>query len=231
MYDAPSDQTERRVHRALQPERTPPSICRTGASPTGISFDFPAGTSIPANGYLVVAADAACLSAAYGAIPVIGDWGGTLRDSGELIRLEDNRGNLADEVDYKPAGDWPELADGDGSSMELRHPDMDNNVPTAWADSDESQKTTMQSFTYMADFDRAAWSPLSGAQELHVHLVGDAHAVIENVSLKRSAGGPNLLVNPTVMSPDNRQLRRAGSPRAPTGPATWTVARTTPPDL
>ena len=103
---------------------------------------------------------------------MVGDWSGTLRDGGELIRLEDSNGNLADEVDYKPSGDWPELADGDGSSMELRHPDMDNNASTAWADSNESSSTTMQNFTYTADFESAKWLPVSSGQELHVHLVG-----------------------------------------------------------
>ena len=52
----------------------------------------------------------------YGAINVIGDWNGRLGNGGELIRIEDQFGNLVDQVDYRQGGDWPELADGDGSS-------------------------------------------------------------------------------------------------------------------
>ncbi|MGI9244664.1 MAG: lamin tail domain-containing protein, partial [Verrucomicrobiales bacterium] len=203
MFDAPSDQLSAEFIELYNRGASAVDLSNWRFT-AGVSFDFPVATSIPANGYLVIAADAACLSAAYGALPVIGDWGGTLRNSGELIRLEDSNGNLVDEVDYKPAGDWPNLADGDGSSMELRHPDMDNYGASAWADSDESNKTTMQEFTYTHAFERASWQPISGAQELHTHLVGDAHVIIEDVSLAPATSpGNNLIVNPTVMSPDN----------------------------
>ena len=47
------------------------------------------------------------------------------------------------------------------SSMELRHPDMDNSSPVAWADSDESNKAQFQKFTYTDIFDRVTWSPLT----------------------------------------------------------------------
>ena len=202
MYDAPSDQ--RNAEWIELYNRGGSAIDLSGWSFTsGINFDFPPGTSIDADGYLVIAADAACFTDSYGAIPVLGDWGGRLSDSGELLRLEDANGNLADEVDYLPEGDWPNMADGDGASMELRHPDMDNNAPTAWADSDESQTSDFQSFTYTADFERVPWNPLSGPQELHAHLVGDAHLIIKNVSLRRNNVGANLISNPDVMSPDN----------------------------
>jgi hypothetical protein len=53
---------------------------------------------------------------------MVGNFTGQLSNGGELVRLEDSFGNLADEIHYMPSGDWPELADGDGASMELRHP-------------------------------------------------------------------------------------------------------------
>ena len=167
----------------------------------GIRFEFPPGTTLAPGAYLVVASDAAYLRRVYGGIPVIGDWAGGLRDRGELIRLEDRFGNLVDEVDYLPGGDWPNLTKGDGSSMELRHPAMDNNVATAWADSDESQKSTMETFTYTGEFLRAPWRPLTSGQELHAHLVGDAHVILENISVTREGESENLLRNPATMSP------------------------------
>ena len=199
MYDAPSD--HRNAEFIELYNRGASSIDLSDWSFTdGVSFDFPPGTSIAPGAYLVVAADANCFTAAHGAVPVLGDWSGTLRDGGELIRLEDSNGNLADEVDYLSAGDWPNLADGDGSSMELRHPDMDNNISTAWADSDESQSAPMRNFTYTDIFERSTWQPVSGGQELHAHLVGDSHVIIENVSVKRNNAGSNLVTNPSVMS-------------------------------
>ena len=200
MFDAPSDQRNGEFIELYN--RSGDAINLTGWKFTqGVNFDFPDNTIIGGNSYLVIAHDSDCLLEAHGAINVIGNWSGTLRDSGELIRLVDNNGNVADEVDYLPEGDWPNLADGDGSSMELRHPDMHNNVPTAWADSDEANKTSMETFSYTADFFRSPWLPLTSGQELHAHLVGDSHVILENISVKLNNSGSNLVQNPGVMSP------------------------------
>ncbi|MDA7672555.1 lamin tail domain-containing protein [Akkermansiaceae bacterium] len=200
MYDAPSDQGTGEYIELYN--RGTESVDLSGWEISdGVRFDFPAGTSLPAGGYLVIAADATCLVEGHGTIPVVGDWRGGLRDGGELLRIEDQNGNLVDEVDYLPEGDWPNFADGDGSSMELRHPDMNNDISTAWADSDESQKSTMESFSYTADFLRSTWLPLTSNQELQTHLVGDAHVIIENVSVKQNNSGSNLVQNPGTMSP------------------------------
>ncbi len=200
MYDAPSDHgtgefIELYNRGAQSVDLTDWKIC------DGVRYDFPAGTTLAPGGYLVIAADTSCMSEAHPGISFLGNWSGGLSDGGELLRIEDQNGNLVDEVDYLPEGDWPNLADGDGSSMELRHPDMNNDVGTAWADSDESQKSTTQTFTYTEDFRRSTWLPLTSGQELHVHLVGDSHVILENISVKRDNTGSNLLLNPTVMSP------------------------------
>ena len=204
MFDAPSDQRGQEYIELFN--RGASSVDLDGWRFTsGIGFDFPPGTSIAPGGFLVIAADAATLNSSYAGLAAIGDWSGTLRDRGELLRLEDSNGNLADEVDYLPEGDWPNMADGDGASMELRHPDMNNNVATAWADSDESNKSEFRSFVYTADFENASWQGLNaitGAQELHAHLVGDSHIIIKNVSLRRNNTGANLISNAATMSPD-----------------------------
>lgn len=199
MFDAPSDHLNGEYIELYN--RSGDAINLSGWRFTeGISFDFP-DTIIGGNSYLVIAADSDCLLAAHGAINVLGNWKGTLRDSGELIRLVDNNGNMADEVDYLPSGDWPNLADGNGSSMELRHPDMNNNVATAWTDSDEANKSPMETFSYTADFIRSSWLPLTSGQELQAHLVGDSHLILENISVRLNNSGSNLLRNPGVMSP------------------------------
>ncbi|MGC6426311.1 MAG: lamin tail domain-containing protein [Akkermansiaceae bacterium] len=202
MFDAPSDQRADEFIELYN--RSGETIDLSGWKfSAGVSFDFPEGTTLAPGGYLVVAADTDCFSAAHPDVPALGNWRGRLRDRGELIRLVDEIGNMVDEVDYLPEGDWPNLADGDGSSMELRHPDMNNNDSTAWADSIESDKSEMETFTFTENFRRSPWLPLSGAQELHAHLVGDAHVIIENVSLKRNNAGSNIIQNGTVMSPDD----------------------------
>lgn len=203
MYDAPSNHGSGEFIELYN--KGSETINLTGWRITeGVRFDFPDGTQMGPKSYLVIAADASYLNSAHNGLTAIGNWAGKLRDGGELIRIEDGNGNLVDEVDYLPEGDWPNLADGDGSSMELRHPDMDNKNASAWADSDESQKAAMQKFTYTGDFERSRWLPLTSGQELHAHLVGDAHVILENISVKLNNSGVNLLRNPDIMSPNNQ---------------------------
>jgi Lamin Tail Domain/CotH kinase protein len=200
MFDAPSDGRSSEFIE-LYNRGTAPVDLGGWSFVDGVSFDFPPGTSLAPGAFLVVAANPAFMAASYGGLQTLGPFSGQLSDAGELLRLEDNRRNLADQVDYLPAGDWPELADGDGSSMELKHPDMDNSFPTAWADSDEADKAPFQSFTYTAPFQQVSWSALSSGQELHTFLVGDAHVVLKNVSLRLNGAGANLVMNPATMSP------------------------------
>ena len=160
----------------------------------GVDFDFPAGTSIAAGGYLVVGLDTAYLQATYPGATIVGPWSGSLSNNGELLRLIDQYGNLADDVYFKIGGDWPDLAAGLGSSLELVNPNADNSVPSAWRDSDESNKTAWQTYTITG-----TWSQLNvlGAvtdhKELHLMLAGDSHVALRNFNLRPSAGGANLL--------------------------------------
>lgn len=170
-----------------------------------VSFDFPAGSTIPAGGYLAIAADRDHILQAYGGVNVIGNYSGKLRNDGELIRLLDANGNLADEVDYKSGGDWPVLANGDGSSMELINPDMDNSRSSAWRDSDESQKSTFKTFTHSdtyLDFADERIGNVNDYKEFHFHLVGDSHLVLKNITLQKNGAGSNILNNSAQMSPN-----------------------------
>ena len=114
----------------------------------GINYDFPAATSIPAGGYLVVAKDAAALSVKFPSVTIIGDYSGQLGNGGDDIVLEDSVGNPADEVTYFDSRKWHDKADGGGSSLELIDPDSDNSQANAWAASDESARSSWQSYSY-----------------------------------------------------------------------------------
>ena len=111
-----------------------------------VHFKFPRGTQIPAQGFLVIASDAARMKQIYGAIPAIGNFSGKLHNLGDLVRLIDQRGNLVNQVDFKAGGDWPTLAKGGGSSVELINPWMDNSLSSAWRDSDETAKSKMRQY-------------------------------------------------------------------------------------
>lgn len=114
----------------------------------GVRYHFSPGQTIPPGGYLVVAEDAAFLRTLYPDVPIVGNFAGRLSRRGERLVLLDPTGNPADEVQYFDRGDWPGYADGGGSSLELRDPNADNAAPQAWAASDESGKTTWQTYSY-----------------------------------------------------------------------------------
>jgi hypothetical protein len=172
----------------------------------GVDFVFPAGTSLSPAGYLVLAADAAWMTATYGAIPVIGDFQGQLSNSGEKIRLVDANGNLANQVDYKTGGSWPDLADGGGASLELINPSMDNSLASAWQASDETGKTSFQHYSYSDVYRQLNPPDFSGAvtdsKELHLYLVGDSEVVLQNIQLRQNGTGSNVITNGNRMSPN-----------------------------
>ena len=167
----------------------------------GIDFDFPGNATIPARGYVVVAGSAAFIRQNYSGATVFGDWSGKLGNKGDLIRLVDSVGNLADEVDYKVGGDWPDLAGGQGSSLELIHPAMDNRRASAWRDSDESNKSSFQTYSVTGTYaqSRADGSP-TDYKELHLFNAGDGRTDLRDIALTPAAGGANLLTNVGVIS-------------------------------
>src|SRR5262245_53598566 len=86
-------------------------LCNTGAVAVNVSgwqftsvvnFTIPAATpSIPAGGFLVVAANAAAFSAKYPTVTnFVAGWTGALSNSANSIELKDNLGVKIDEVDY-----------------------------------------------------------------------------------------------------------------------------------
>ena len=159
----------------------------------GVSFRFPAGAIIEAGGYVVIAANEKVTRKAFPQANVIGQYAGNLSNDNELLRIEDSWGNLVDEVHYHTGGDWPTKAGGLGSSMELRHPGMNNDFPTAWADSDESAKGEWTSFTIVDRYNQLrTMGSESSWKELHMHGVGDCEIAFRDMEFSTS-GGTNLL--------------------------------------
>ena len=104
----------------------------------GISFNIPSGTIIPANGYLVIAHNAARLRPNYpnlNFVNTLGDFSGSLGNGGDRVELnfpdeitstnslgqfETNKIHImVDELTYGPGGRWGTYAGGGGSSLEL----------------------------------------------------------------------------------------------------------------
>jgi hypothetical protein len=146
----------------------------------GIEFTFAPGTSIAPGGYLVVAKLPDALRALHPNVTIVGPYSGNLAGSGELVELLDATGNPADSVRYFDDGRWDSVADGGGSSLELRDPFADNTRGEAWAGSDESSLSSWQTYSYRGvpsgDLVPARWNEfvlgLFGAGEI---LLDDLH--------------------------------------------------------
>lgn len=99
-------------------------------------FVLPAGTVIPAGGFLVLARDTAVFRDHFPEQgPAVGDLGFGLSGDGEHLRLYNLLGELVDEVTYGSAPPWPPAADGEGPTLELIDATHDNRLAASWAPS------------------------------------------------------------------------------------------------
>lgn len=97
-------------------------------------FEFPAGTSLPAGGYLVIARLLDRFQERFPQVsPVIGDLGFGLSSQGESVRLYQANGALHDVVTFQANDPWPQEANGQGPTLELTNPNADNRLAENWA--------------------------------------------------------------------------------------------------
>ena len=153
----------------------------------GIEYGFAAGTMIGPGEYLVVAKNAAAMAARYPAIDVVGDFSRSLSNASDLIVLKDGNKNPADRVRYYDGGRWPGYADGGGASLELRDPDADNSLAEAWAASNESGKSTWQTYSYRGV--AAAGIGPENFNELVLGLLDAGEVLLDDVSVVEDPDG------------------------------------------
>ncbi len=97
----------------------------------GISHTFPAGASIAAGEYVVVAKTAATYA---GQGYQVFQWSdGDLSNGGETLSLTDGLTGIIDAVAYDDEGAWPTAPDGGGPSLSLLSPALDNSLAASWA--------------------------------------------------------------------------------------------------
>ena len=101
-----------------------------------IDYTFPAGTTITALGYLVVAPVPADVQTAYGITGVLGGFTNRLSNGSGLLRLRDRSDSVLAEVNYSDEPPFPASADGAGHSLVLARPSYGEGSAMAWAASD-----------------------------------------------------------------------------------------------
>ena len=104
----------------------------------GSFFGIPGGTTIAPGGYLLLVEDESKFNAIHpGVNNYIGEFGFEprgfgLSGGGELITLKNADGELIDEVDYDDNSPWPTEADGDGPTLQLISPNLNNALAQSW---------------------------------------------------------------------------------------------------
>jgi hypothetical protein len=100
-------------------------------------FIIPEGTTLEPNQYLVLTKNDDDFSTFFPDVTnKIGDFDFGLSGGGELIRLYDNNGLIVDQVQYDDEDPWPTEPDGNGPTLELINPNIENNLGENWAASE-----------------------------------------------------------------------------------------------
>ena len=130
----------------------------------GIQYTFPANTTLEPDGQLVVAENPTELRRKFklSASVVFGPYINRL-SNGEVLTLRDAADQRVDRVDYGSGFPWPTAASGAGSSMELIHPLLDNDLAGSWRSSG-MQVVAGEVVTFIAA-GRSGWRYREGTSE------------------------------------------------------------------
>lgn len=177
----------------------------------GIDFTFATNATLAPGGYLVLARNRARMLANYPALnpsSVVGDFQGSLRNSGERLALEmpttyvttNLQGVVRTNTVYVTVSDfvwgtggrWGEWSDGGGSSLELIDLNADPRQASSWADSDETTKAPWTLVTTTATLDNSNWTNWNSLQ---IYLQDKGECLVDDVAVS-IVGGSNLVSNP-----------------------------------
>jgi len=105
-------------------------LFNSGANPVDLTgwrldkFQFPDGTIVEGNGFVVVAQNPEAFAKAFGR-KALGPLPGKLSNEGEELTLTDASDRIVEQLKYGAGFPWPTASAGGGSSMERVHPDLD----------------------------------------------------------------------------------------------------------
>ena len=102
------------------------------------TYVFPENTIIQEESYLVIVKDIDDFSASFSEISnYVGEFDFGLSSSSDAIRIFNSEMVIQDEVYYTSSFPWPDLGNGDGYTLELISPSLDNSLPESWTNFNE----------------------------------------------------------------------------------------------
>ncbi|MDB5323662.1 MAG: Inner spore coat protein [Phycisphaerales bacterium] len=131
-YHAPDDLNDLQWVELYNPTDAPVDLAGWSLGKAIGAYTFPAGTTIPAHGYVITAKDPALFKKHYPGQAALGPWPKRLSHSGAQIDLTDAAGKVIDRARYKDAAPWPVAADGYSASLERISPAAPGDEPANW---------------------------------------------------------------------------------------------------
>ena len=105
-------------------------------------FIIPENQVLESGAYLVLCKDSLAFTDNFPNVSnFIGEFDFGLNGGGELVRLFNAEELPVDEVNYNDSSPWPLEPDGNGPTLELIHPSLDNDLGVNWATSDNNGGT------------------------------------------------------------------------------------------
>ncbi len=139
-----------------------------------VEIELPRGTSIPADGFLLVAADAARIRERVAASEVVGGWSGELDDAGGEIHLVDRDGSTVESLAYAGGAPWPTI--GAGRSLERRSASRRADDVRNWSASGGG------------GWVRVTGEGIVTSQRFYFYLLGSGACVVDDFVLRDAAG-------------------------------------------
>lgn len=164
----------------------------------GVTYEFPAGSTIPGNGFLVIAEDSLQFIERYGFSPY-GRYSGKLSNLGELVWLSNSSGQLMDAVRYDEAFPWDTNANGGikDYSLALIDETKDNANYLNW----KRQCTALQTPNAANDFgcfeglsyagltiNEIHYNPNGGSSYEYIEIVNHAQGALNLKDLSLASG-------------------------------------------
>ena len=182
------------------------------------AFTFPPHTYIGPQSYLVICKDSNAFHSVFPEVSnYIGDINFGLSRNGDTVRIYSFQGMLVDSLTYDDDMPWPNEPDGEGPTLSLINPALDNSLPGSWAASkqygtpgrvnsdiyraiDEITRTVIESFSlgqnYPNPFNKATTIPISlpkGSRvSLYIHSIQGQ--LVERLIDRFLAGGNHTVI-------------------------------------
>ena len=104
---------------------------------SGITYTFPWNATIGPGQIIVLAENALIFQQEFGFTPY-DQYKGELSNDGETLKFVDYNNVVIDSVQFNDQNPWDEMPDGNGPSLELRDPSLNNADPINWFRSDQA---------------------------------------------------------------------------------------------